>query len=55
MMIFTECSLWSWWLTIGTKAEIAPPLAVEGVVYIEQTGSIKYQSLPVCRVFDVLF
>ena len=34
--IFTECSLWSRCETIGTKAEILPSLAVEGVVKIER-------------------
>ena len=30
MMTDTSCSVWSTWLTIGTIAEMAPPLAVDG-------------------------
>ena len=36
MMTWTECSLLSRWLTIGTMVLILPPLAVEGQVKIER-------------------
>ncbi len=31
MSTWTSCSVWSWWLTIGTKQEMLPCLAVDGV------------------------
>jgi len=34
--ILTSCSLWSTWEHMGTKLEIAPPLAVEVVKKTEK-------------------